>query len=204
MSDLFSQLGPEKLPLEDAEVMLYRDVDIGVDHIVLLEELIRDTPWRQESVRMFGKLVPQPRLIAWYGPRSYSYSGITLEPREWTARLISIKSKVEAICDSSFNTVLLNYYRDQNDSMGMHSDDEPELGEAPSIASLSLGEERQFVFKHRHKENLKQVKLPLPNGSLLMMEGSTQKNWQHGIPKERKPCGPRVNLTFRRTFDKRN
>jgi alkylated DNA repair dioxygenase AlkB len=97
-----------------------------------------------------------------------------------------------------FNSVLLNYYRDQRDSMGFHSDDERELGERPIIASLSLGEERTFILKHKTKKHLKTVRLILASGSLLLMKGGTQRYWKHGINKESRPCGPRVNLTFRR------
>ena len=94
--------------------------------------------------------------------------------------------------------MLLNYYRDQRDSMGMHSDDEPELGSNPTIASVSLGEQRTLVLKHKFRKELKPVHLPLDSGSLLLMKGATQHHWKHGINKESRPCGPRVNLTFRR------
>ena len=99
---------------------------------------------------------------------------------------------------TDFNSVLLNYYRDHRDSMGMHSDDEPELGERPILASLSLGEERTFILKHKRDKALKPVRLKLASGSLLLMKGDTQRYWKHGIDKETRPCGPRVNLTFRR------
>jgi alkylated DNA repair dioxygenase AlkB len=104
---------------------------------------------------------------------------------------------MESIAEARFNSVLLNYYRDQRDSMGFHSDDEPELGDRPVIASLSLGEERTFVFKHRKVKTLKPVRLKLASGSLLLMKGETQSYWKHGIDKESRRCGPRVNLTFR-------
>jgi alkylated DNA repair dioxygenase AlkB len=94
--------------------------------------------------------------------------------------------------------VLLNYYRDHNDSMGLHSDDEPELGRNPTIASLSLGTPRTLVLKHRSRRELKPIHLTLDPGSLLLMQGETQHHWKHGINKLHRPCGPRVNLTFRR------
>lgn len=148
---------------------------------------------------VWGKRHPQPRLIAWYGDRGrgYTYSGIRLEPLPWNETLLKIKDHVEHLTASMFNSVLLNYYRDQNDSMGFHSDDEPELGPQPVIASLSLGERRTFVLKHKNRKDLKPVKIALESGSLLVMKGDTQKNWKHGIDKETRPCGPRVNMTFR-------
>jgi len=145
------------------------------------------------------RLYLQPRLIAWYGDSGgdYTYSGIRLQPLPWTGDLLNIKEHIEAIAKAKFNSVLLNYYRDNRDSMGFHSDDEPELGTQPTIASLSLGQERTFVLKHRTNQTLKPVRIRLASGSVLLMKGATQKNWKHAIDKEAKPCGPRVNLTFR-------
>ena len=127
---------------------------------------------------------------------SYSYSGIRLEPKPWTPILLDLKARVEALTEQPFNSVLLNYYRDQNDSMGMHSDDERELGRRPAIASLSLGEERTFILKHKTRKDLKTARLKLPPGSLLLMSGNTQRCWQHSIPK-RAHADARINLTFR-------
>ena len=123
---------------------------------------------------------------------------MALEPRAWTPLLLDLKARVESLADASFNSVLLNYYRDHNDAMGMHADDEPELGPTPVIASLSFGETRTLRFKHRHDTQLATVKLPLTSGSLLVMRGDTQRNWKHGINRQTRACGPRVNLTFRR------
>ena len=128
---------------------------------------------------------------------TYAYSGVSLTALPWTPELLTLKGKVEELCASSFNSVLLNYYRDHRDSMGFHADDEPELGLFPTIASVSIGEERQFVLKHKHRRDIDDIRLPLPSGSLLLMKGATQANWKHGVPKESKLCGPRVNLTFR-------
>jgi alkylated DNA repair dioxygenase AlkB len=139
-------------------------------------------------------------LIAWYGDRgsTYTYSGITLTPLCWTELLLDIKRRVEVVAQASFNSVLLNYYRDNRDSMGFHSDDEPELGDRPAIASLSLGEERTLILKHKLNKLFKPMRLRLASGSLLLMKGQTQTCWKHGIAKETRRCGPRVNLTFRR------
>lgn len=199
MTDLFDSSEAELLPVADAKLVLWRQFDFGIEQD-LLQGLIENTPWRLDHVTVWGKTYPQPRLVAWYGDDalSYSYSGVDLTALPWTPALANIKDKVEALCQSSFNSVLLNYYRDHRDSMGFHSDDEPELGSCPVIASVSFGDVRQFVLKHRTRKDIKNVKLQLPSGSLLLMKGATQANWKHGIPKESKPCGPRVNLTFRR------
>ncbi|MEX0706620.1 MAG: alpha-ketoglutarate-dependent dioxygenase AlkB [Woeseia sp.] len=188
---------PELLSVADADIRLWRNADLGTDDQLLLESLIAETPWRQEEITVWGKSHPQPRLIAWYGEDTYTYSGLALDPLPLTKPLQDIRRHVEAMCGASFNSVLLNYYRDHRDGMGFHADDEPELGPSPTIASVSLGEVRRFVLKHRHNKDIADIKLPLPSGSVLVMAGTTQANWKHGIPKESKSCGPRVNLTFR-------
>ena len=114
----------EGLPLIDADLQLWRQVELGRSYDSLLQALIEDTAWRQEEITVYGKPYLQPRLSAWYGNLAYSYSGIQLEPLPWTSTLLGIKLQVEALVDLEFNSVLLNYYRNQNDSMGMHSDDE--------------------------------------------------------------------------------
>ena len=161
----------------------------------LLARLVGETDWRQETVTVFGKRHLQPRLTAWYGDRRYAYSGLVLDPQPWTPLLSQVKAAVEAASGHRFNSVLLNYYRDGRDSMGMHSDDEPELGPNPVIASLSLGEERPLTL--RHKRTGETRKFVLPSGSLLVMSGATQHHWLHGINKSACKMGPRLNLTFR-------
>ena len=200
--DLLSDPGCEQLVLIDGEVSLWRSPDLGQAAQALLEKLIESTEWRQERITVYGKPYLQPRLSAWYGDLSYAYSGINMQPQPWTPLLNEIRSGIESLLGHSFNSVLLNYYRDENDSMGMHSDNESELGEQPLIASLSLGDERVFLLRHRTRKDLKTIKLPLPSGSLLVMAGKTQSHWRHGIARERQPCGPRVNLTFRRVIEK--
>ena len=187
------------MPVLDAELVLWQHVDFGSGN-ELVKQLIAETPWRQEPVTVWGKTHMQPRLVAWYGDDalSYSYSGITMSALPWTPVLQCMKDTVERLCQSQFNSVLVNYYRDHRDGMGMHSDDEPELGPAPVIASVTLGTARPFVLKHRYRKDLANVKLLLPSGSLLLMKGDTQRYWKHGLPKQTKPCGPRINLTFRK------
>lgn len=158
----------------------------------------KNIAWRQDTIRMFGKPMLIPRLSAWYGNEdaSYTYSGLTLQPNAWTDELLSIKQKIETISGAIFNSVLLNFYRHGQDSMGWHADDEPELGKMPTIASLSLGAERRFLLraKNNHRQ---QHEVKLTNGSLLIMSGNTQHYWQHAIPKTMRPTEPRINLTFR-------
>ncbi len=186
--------------MPDAEVYYLSDLKLGRDRDAVLHELIADIPWRQERISVWGKMYSQPRLIAWYGDRGsyYTYSGITLAPLPWTDLLLEIRKRVETVTAAAFNSVLINYYRDNRDSMGFHSDDEPELGESPVIASVSLGEQRTFVMKHKLNKLAKPVRLRLESGSLLLMRGETQRYWKHGIAKETRRSGPRVNLTFRR------
>ena len=194
---LFAASG-EALPLPDADLWLFPDF-AGEDRETL-PSLLQQTPWRSDTISLFGKRYLQPRLTAWYGDPgcSYRYSGLDLEPLPWTPLLQSLRERVEQVSGARFNSVLLNHYRDQRDSMGMHADDEPELGPEPVIASLSFGDRRTLVLRHRYRKSLETVKLPLEHGSLLLMRGSTQQFWKHGINKERRPCGARVNLTFRR------
>lgn len=143
-------------------------------------------------------MVDIPRLQAWYGDvdAAYTYSKLTLTPEPWTANLLSLKQCVSEFCQHEFNAMLANCYRDQQDSVSWHSDDEAELGEQPCIASLSFGCERVFHLKHKHTGE--KFKLPLQSGSLLVMSGETQKNWLHAIHKTRIEKTMRINLTFRK------
>ena len=155
--------------------------------------------WKAQEIMMFGKKVMQPRLMAWYGDpnAAYRYSGTTFQPQSWTSELIEIKKKVEDLTSTSFNSVLLNFYRDGSDYMGFHSDNEKELGPEPVIASLSLGEKR--VFKVQHKKNKDQkLSFELESGSLLVMNEDMQSHWKHSISKTQKTIKPRINLTFRK------
>jgi len=200
MEDLFSNSNEASIiRLAGADVSYKSSIPLCADPDFLMCELIKDTPWRQEDVIVWGKKYMQPRLIAWYGDagRKYKYSSVALDPLPWTERLLAIKKCVESAAETSFNSVLLNYYRDQNDSMGFHSDDEKELGSNPTIASVSLGAERTIIFKHKTEKNIKPIRLILASGSLLLMKGETQKNYKHGISKESQKIGPRINLTFR-------
>jgi alkylated DNA repair dioxygenase AlkB len=199
LKDLFQLPGLEQLPIVDAELYLRREIDLGLPDEQIVERLIESTPWCQEEIKVYGKTCLQPRLSAWYASEglNYSYSGIQLFALPWTDLLLKIKARVESVAAEEFNSVLINYYRDQNDSMGMHSDDEAELGRQPVIASLSLGGSRRFVLRHKVRNDIDSIKLDLDSGSLLIMKGETQANWKHGIPGQSKFCPPRLNLTFR-------
>ena len=196
--DMFAEPEPQQLPIQDGELRLWQKVDLGQDYNQLLAGLVVDSAWRQEQITVYGKAYRQPRLSAWYGDLGYSYSGIRLEPEPWTPTLQAIRERVETLVGQDFNSVLLNYYRDHNDRMGMHSDDEKELGPRPVIASLSLGAVRNFLLRHKTRRDLPGVKLPLHCGSLLLMSGDLQRHWRHGINAQRQACGARINLTFRR------
>ena len=189
----------ERVPITDGELLFQASCDLGEDPDALFEQLMAETPWREESITVFGKTHPQPRLIAWYGDAGarYSYSGIQHEPLPWTPSLAALRDRLQTITGAHYNSVLLNLYRNERDSMGLHADDEPELGQEPVIASVSLGEQRSIYFQHRHRREVKNLNLPLPNGSLLLMRGTTQRNWKHGLRNRSRPCGPRINLTCR-------
>lgn len=164
----------------------------------LFNKLINDISWQQDDIVVFGKKFQQPRLTALYGNdgKSYSYSSLTMFPNKWNSLLIYIKEKVEELMNVKFTTVLLNYYRDGNDSNGWHADNEKELGKNPIIASISFGAKRVFQMRHNTNKDQK-FKIELEHGSLLIMKGTTQHFWKHQIPKSTKKVGPRINLTFR-------
>ena len=194
--DLFSTSSAlTPIPLRDGELAFMAQLPLAQSNAAILARLIEETAWRSEAITLWGKQFLQPRLTAWHGEAAYRYSGLTMAPQPFTPLQQSIRAAVEAATGYSFNSVLLNYYRDGQDSMGMHSDDEPELGPAPAIASVSFGAERIFIV--RHKKTGEKLRLPLGDGSLLLMAGSMQQHWAHGINKTAKTLGPRVNLTFR-------
>lgn len=208
--DLFSAAAPvleskpalahlDAIPLPDGELYFIQNPHLPLAAEQIFSQLQAQTPWRSETITIYGKTVLQPRLMAWYGDAQarYRYSGRTFEPLPWTPLLQSLRQSIEVLTAHSYNSVLLNYYRDGRDSMGMHADDEKELGTQPVIASLSLGASRCLILKHKRRKDLKPVRLMLQHGTLLLMAGQTQANWLHGIDKQSQPCGARLNLTFR-------
>ncbi|PZO26007.1 MAG: alpha-ketoglutarate-dependent dioxygenase AlkB [Flavobacteriaceae bacterium] len=164
---------------------------------IYFQKLKADILWKQESMHMYGKEVLFPRLTAWYGDndKPYSFSGITLEPLSWTKELLEIKNKIEPISKTKFNSVLLNKYRDGNDSISWHTDAEKELGTNPIIGSVNFGATRKFQL--RHIETKEKIEIELAHGSLLIMQGELQHFWQHQVPKTAKKINERINLTFR-------
>ncbi|OMH34070.1 DNA repair protein [Motiliproteus sp. MSK22-1] len=172
------------------------------DHF--LEQLTESLEWRQDQIQMFGRPVPIPRLQAWYGDTDahYRYSGLNLQPQPWTRELCQLLGLIEEQTGVCFNSVLANLYRDGQDSVGWHSDNEPELGPSPIIASLTLGAVRRFCLRHKkHKDQ--QHQLQLEHGSLLIMAGETQQHWLHALPKTKRPTAPRINLSFRQIVQTR-
>ncbi|APG60041.1 alpha-ketoglutarate-dependent dioxygenase AlkB family protein [Christiangramia salexigens] len=191
----------ENIEIENGTLEYYPSFLSLKESDTLLKSLLNLSCWQQDTIKLFGKEVLQPRLTALFGEKdkTYTYSGLKMTPIAFPKELKELKTKCEEISRSHFTTCLANLYRDGNDSMGWHSDDEKELGKQPVIASVSLGAERLFHLKHRTDPSKKQ-KLRLHHGSLLIMKGSTQEYWKHQLPKTRKQIGPRVNLTFRKIY----
>ena len=194
------QENPISYEMLDASIHYFPNFFSGSEADDLLNRLIRGIKWKQNTIKMYGKENPVPRLEAWYGDpgKTYTYSGITMEPCPWNDELEGIKKCIEPISGVLFNSVLINYYRDGKDRVAWHSDDERELGINPVIGSVSLGAERNFKLRHKkYKENNLKQNIGLTHGSFLLMSGRTQHHWMHEIPRTAKPIGPRINLTFR-------
>lgn len=190
----------QNLHLPNADVRLQREFLKREVADLLFTRLVRDIPWRQGHIRIQGRDIPEPRLTSWHGDGDYVYSGVRHAANEWTRDLLGLKRIVEEASGAEYNSVLLNYYRPgHRDSIGMHADDEPEFGRNPTIASVSLGQVREFILAPMAGREGKRTAIALPHGSLLVMAGATQSNWKHGIDKERLPSrAGRINLTFRR------
>ncbi|MDE0317753.1 MAG: alpha-ketoglutarate-dependent dioxygenase AlkB [Candidatus Poribacteria bacterium] len=188
----------EEILIKDGELRLYPNLFSPEESKVFFIQLKDKIKWKQEKIKIHGKTIPVPRLTAWFGDagKTYMYSGITVEPESWTPTLLKIKSKIEEVSNVTFNSVLLNFYRNERDSVSWHSDDEPELGKNPIIGSVSFGDVRTFQLKHKTDKTSK-INKDLPDGSYLEMAGSTQHHWLHQIPKRTRKIGPRINLTFR-------
>jgi len=162
----------------------------------LLEKWIDELPWEQSNITMFGKQVKIPRLNAWYGDKPYAYSGTQFEAKPMTAEMVMLKELIEKSSGLVFNSVLANWYRNGDDCMGWHSDDEASLGTDPQIASVSLGDARRFVLRQKSNKSNKH-EIELQHGSMVLMLGKTQSLWQHALPRTKKSHHSRLNLTFR-------
>ncbi len=188
----------QQLDLPGADITYYKDFLIPEDATALFEDLRKNVPWQQDDIKVFGKIYAQPRLTALFGEdgKPYSYSNLTMYPQPFNQSMLEVKALVEKAAGTHFTTCLLNLYRTGRDSNGWHADDEAELGRNPVIASISLGEERYFHLRLKKDKSVK-TKLLLAHGSLLLMKGATQHNWQHQVPKTAKAISERINLTFR-------
>jgi alkylated DNA repair dioxygenase AlkB len=164
----------------------------------IVKELEQNVAWKQEQIRMFGKMIDMPRLTAWYGDEGkiYQYSGLMNTPLPWSEKMLQLKNAIEQRTGTKYNSALFNYYRQGSDSMGWHSDNEPELGRNPTIASVSFGASRVFQFKHRAQKT-PNISITLEHNSLLLMSAETQHHWLHQIPKTKKAIESRINITFR-------
>ncbi len=210
--DLFSGFGSvtsspnesvgEVLSMPDAKVTFYQNFFDSQKSDEIFQILLNEINWRQDRMKLYGKEIDLPRKTAWYGDRdkSYTFSGIHLDPEPWTLTLLQVKQRIEEVSEVEFNSVLLNLYRHGNDGISWHTDAEPELGENPVIGSVSFGGARRFMFRHRQDQDLK-AEVELTHGSFLLMAGETQHFWQHQIPKTSRKVEPRINLTFRVIID---
>jgi alkylated DNA repair dioxygenase AlkB len=183
--------------IENGEYLFYPNFFSKVESDLFLLKLKSEILWKQESMNMYGKQVMFPRLTAWYGDndKPYSFSGITLNPHSWTKELFQVKDEIETVAKTQFNSVLLNRYRDGNDSISWHTDAEKELGINPIIASVNFGAIRKFQL--RHIKTKEKIEIELTHGSLLIMQGELQHFWQHQVPKTAQRVNERINLTFR-------
>ena len=197
MSDLFRDQ-PTIIPLKDGSATLYRDFFHPIEADDIFNALQEKTPWKQDIISFKSKKTPVPRLAAWYSHerRTYTYSGVTMIGNPYSDLLSKLSVKVQSLTEFSFNSVLLNYYRDGNDSVSWHADDETVLGDTIHIASVSLGATRPFQLKRKDGTG-DTIAIDLTHGSLLTMKHPMQRHWVHQIPKRKNIQAPRINLTFR-------
>ena len=197
--DLFTQqYKPETnlLPY-DGEVYCYGSIFSNEESNKYFEKLRQEINWQNDVVKMYGKTIECKRQTAWMGEDyfEYTYSGMVKRAGLFTPLMVEIKNKIETVCHQKFNSCLLNHYKDGSEGMSWHSDNEKTMGEEPIIASLSLGAARKFSFKH--SESKEKIDLLLEHGSLIIMQGITQKHWKHALPQSSKIKTPRINLSFR-------
>lgn len=199
--ELFTS-SPEIIQLHGGELVFYRNFFEIAQANTLFDELLQKTAWETSYLQIAGKTIPIPRQNAWYGDpnKSYTYSNIKLLAKPWFSTLNVIRQKISSTLSLQFNSCLLNLYRNENDSVAWHCDDEPELGRNPLIVSVSLGATRKFTLRslNNHQEKLT---LNLTHGSLLIMQGEIQHRYEHQIPKEKVKKTSRINLTFRNIID---
>lgn len=190
----------QQLDIPDANIRLNQSFLSQADAGLVFNELRSLISWQQDRVCVFGRSHAIPRLHQWYADSGldYRWSGLNMSPQPWFDELSSLRDSIVNVVNVPLNSVLVNLYRDGHDSVGWHADDEPEFGQQPVIASLSLGAERDFMLRYRdRKSGISNQKITLASGSLLIMSGHTQEFWQHALPKRKKVTAPRINLTFR-------
>jgi alkylated DNA repair dioxygenase AlkB len=195
-TDMFTTgtTGKRTFDLPDLELMEYDGFIAKEDADDYYTKLLNATPWREYEMPMYDKIVTAPRMIAWYGEQEEAGEGAL----PWTPELLALRDKVQKETGLFFNAVLLNLYRNGNDSVAWHSDKEHKIGKNPNIASVTFGQTRPFRFRHKTDKSIPQIEIPLHHGTLLLMSGTTNTFWEHHIPKSAKNMLPRINLTFRR------
>ena len=201
MSPKYLVSNPQKFILPNADLTLYSQFFSAEESVFLFEKLLKEVQWEQGQIKLFGKTVNEPRKSVFYGDDGikYTYSGKKQQAKIWTENLFKIKEDIETVFGLDFNCVLANLYQDGQDSMGWHSDNEKELGQTPSIISISFGATRVFQIKSIKPPSIFQ-NIKLTSGSLFLMQGTTQHYYKHQIAKTKKCLNPRINLTFRKIF----
>jgi len=195
--DLFNQNIAQNILPFDGEVIYHGSVFNKVECKLYYQNLFGQIPWENDQAIVFGKHYVTKRKVAWFGDEEYNYkySGVTKKAHIWSPELLQLKQKIEKLSETTYNSCLLNLYHNGDEGMAWHSDGEKSLLNNGTIASLTLGAERKFSFKH--KDTKQRIDIVLENGSLLIMKGTTQKNWLHRLPPTKKVFSPRINLTFR-------
>ena len=194
--DLFGDELPIILEKGKVEVFYYSNFYSRKESENCFQKINQEVSWKRETIIMFGKEIPVPRDTAWFGDRAYIYSGIKNNPSPFTPSLLEIKQDIELKTNETFNSLLINRYQSGNDKVDWHADDEPELSKNSSIASLTLGQERDFLIREKGTTG-DNKKILLEDGSLLLMKPPTQEFWEHCIPKRSGVERTRINLTFR-------
>ena len=191
---------PRELLPVDGSAILHEQFLHPNDADHAFRDLFETTPWESHDIIVFGQKHREPRLSTWHGDEGvrYTYSNLERIPIGWTPVLQRLRESCERVCGATFNSVLVNLYRDGNDGVGWHADDERENGPQPVIASLSLGASRRFDFQHRVLKRVESVQLNA--GDLIVMSGASQSHWVHRIAKTKRQVGPRINLTFRKVI----
>lgn len=180
--------------LPDTELILIDNFFSKEESDHYYELLLHQTKWREYEMEIFDKTVKAPRMIAWYEDKEMVNQNVP----DWTPELLKIRKRVENETALNFNSALLNLYRNGNDSVAWHSDQEGNSGPNPIIASVTFGETRMFKLRHKFRKDITPIEIPLHHGSFLLMAGTTNSFWQHQIPKTSRDVLPRINLTFRR------